>query len=331
TYTKAMGEQAIAASGCRYALVRPAIVESALRFPFPGWNEGFTTSAPLVFMGLNGQRVFPAGHKRVLDLIPVDLVAAGILGVAGAACAGRLHHRVFQLASGDVNPIYVRRAVERVALYKLRQLAMLETTWDLFLPFVAGERFIFQCKHTRELWAQLSEGDRARLPWDPEGIDWRQYWMEVHMRGLEEWVFPGLEEERKALKREVPQPKDLLALLAASVHAFGPRVALRFYAGEDGAPELARTRDDRITYDELARFSARAARALQANGVKPGDRVLLMSENRPEWAMGYFGMLKAGAAAAPLDQGLSAQEVGNCAQAAKAAILLASPRVAQRP
>ena len=120
TYTKAMGEQAIAASGCKYALVRPAIVESALRFPFPGWNEGFTTSAPLAFMGLKGQRVFPAGHKLVLDLIPVDLVAAGILGVAGAACAQRLEQRVFQLASGDVNPFYIRRAVELVALYKRR-------------------------------------------------------------------------------------------------------------------------------------------------------------------------------------------------------------------
>src|SRR5438552_2681961 len=113
-----------------------------------------------------------------------------------------------------------------------RQLAALEMTWDLFLPFVAGERFIFQCKHTRQLWAQLSEDDRAKLPWDPEAIDWRRYWMEVHMRGLEEWVFPGLEEETKALKREVSQPKDLLALLAAARHAFGPRVPLRLPAGE---------------------------------------------------------------------------------------------------
>ncbi len=409
TYTKAMGEQAVAASGCKYALVRPAIVESALRFPFPGWNEGFTTSAPLVFMGLKGQRVFPAEHKLVLDLIPVDLVAAGILGVAGAACADQLDQRVYQLASGDVNPFYVRRSVELVALYKRRkmdervaegkrsafenwidtflepypaskelyfktstplfraaakglrkliaergaswgaprttallaradqalesvdrQLAVLEMTWDLFLPFVAGERFIFQCKHTRELWARLRPEDRDNLPWDPEAIDWRTYWMEVHMRGLEEWVFPGLEEERKALKREVAQPKDLLALLAASQHAFGQRVALRFYAGEDSAPELARTRDDRITYDELARFSDRAGRALQAAGVKPGDRVLLMSENRPEWAMAYFGILKAGAAAAPLDQNLSAQEVLNCAEAANAAVLLASPRIQER-
>ena len=404
TYTKAMGEQAIAASGCKYALVRPAIVESALRFPFPGWNEGFTTSAPLVFMGLKGQRVFPAGHKLVLDLVPVDLVAAGILGVAGAACAGRLEQRVFQLASGDVNPFYVRRSIELVALYKRRhygdkrsalhnwidtflepypaskelyyassaplfrsaarelrkliaqrglswgapqgtallaradqalesvdrQLALLETTWDLFMPFVAGERFIFQSAHTRALWAELSEADREKLPWDPETIDWRHYWLEVHMRGLEEWVFPGLEEERKALRREVAQPKDLLALLAAARHAFGPRVALRYYAGEENAAELSRTRDDRVTYDELGEFSDRAARALQAAGAQSGDRVLLMSENRPEWAMAYFGILKAGAAAAPLDHDLSSAEVQNCAAAAKAKILLASPRVAER-
>ncbi|MGZ6125480.1 MAG: AMP-binding protein, partial [Myxococcales bacterium] len=83
-------------------------------------------------------------------------------------------------------------------------------------------------------------------------------------------------------------------------------------------------------YDELARFSDRAARALQAAGIGAGDRVLLMSENRPEWAMAYFGILKAGGAAAPLDQNLSAQEVQNCATAARAAILLASPRVAER-
>ncbi len=409
TYTKAMGEQAIASSGCKYALVRPAIVESALRFPFPGWNEGFTTSAPLSFMGLKGQRVFPAGNKLVLDLIPVDLVAAGILGVAGAACAGQLEQRVFQLASGDVNPFYVRRAVELVAIYKRkhfrerveqgehsafknwldgflepyptssqvyrasstplfraaakglrrlihdhglkwgapmgtslltradqalesidRQLAQLEMTWELFMPFVAGERFIFQSAHTRALWARFSPEDRQKLPWDPEAIDWRHYWMEVHMKGLEEWVFPGLEEESKALGREVPQPKDLLALLAAAQHAFGPRTALRFYAGEDNAAELSRTRDDRVTYDELAHFSDQAGRRLLFEGVRAGDRVLLMSENRPEWAMAFFGILKAGGAAAPLDHALTAAEVQNCAAAARASLLVASPRVAER-
>ncbi|HEY6050411.1 MAG TPA: AMP-binding protein, partial [Thermoanaerobaculia bacterium] len=406
TYTKAMGEQAIAMSGCKYAIVRPAIVESAIRFPFPGWNEGFTTSAPLIFMALKGHRTYPAEPKLILDLIPVDLVAAGILGVAGAACAGRAQ-RVYQLASGDVNPLYVRRSVELSALSKRRKfreraertgslrdflaswlepdpvgrgqyeltsapmirklaragrsliadqgvswgapltsallaradqellaldrkLEQVEGIWDLFIPFVAGERFVFQCAHTRALWAQLSPRDREKLPWDPERIDWRSYWTDVHMKGLEEWVFPGLEEESRKEVREIPQPKDLLQLLNASVHRFGKRTALRFYAGEENARELSRTRDDRVTYEELGRFSDRGARKLLHEGVRAGDRVLLLCENRPEWAMAYFAILKAGATAAPLDAQLSAQEIQNCATAAKATLLIASPRAIER-
>ncbi len=409
TYTKAMGEQAIAESGCAYALVRPAIVESALAFPFPGWNEGFTTSAPLVFMALKGHRAYPSGHKLVLDLIPVDMVAAGILGVAGAACAGRAR-TVYQLASGDVNPLYVRRAVELCALYKRRyfkeggpasrspvqkwldewlepypvspafynatstplfrsfaktareliakgaagglwgmpvasalaaqadqaiegvdkQLAVLEQTWALFMPFVAGERFVFQCTQTRALWSELSPADREKLCWAPEAIDWRTYWLDVHMKGLEEWVFPGLEEERDKLKREAPQSKDLLQLLAQSIEAHATRTAFRFYAGEEEKEALSRSRDDRVTYAELGRFSDRAGQRLLYTGVKPGERILLMSENRPEWAMAYFGALKAGCAVAPLDSTLSLQEVLNCARAAEAKIMVASPRVLDR-
>ncbi len=46
-------------TGVVRAIVRPAIVESALEFPFPGWNEGFTTTAPLVRLALRGQNLFP--------------------------------------------------------------------------------------------------------------------------------------------------------------------------------------------------------------------------------------------------------------------------------
>src|SRR5581483_5466168 len=81
TFTKALAEQMVvetaARTSLRYAIVRPSIVESALRFPFPGWNEGFTTCAPLAFIGLKGHGALPAGERNILDLIPVDLVAAG--------------------------------------------------------------------------------------------------------------------------------------------------------------------------------------------------------------------------------------------------------------
>src|SRR5882757_4091890 len=101
TYTKSMGDQLVAReTGVVRAIVRPAIVESAVAFPFRGWNEGFTTSAPLVYLALKGQNVLPvASQKLILDVVPVDHVAAGMLLVAAQAMVGE-PKLVYQLCSG---------------------------------------------------------------------------------------------------------------------------------------------------------------------------------------------------------------------------------------
>src|SRR6266850_419292 len=96
--------------GLMYAIVRPAIVESSLRFPFPGWNEGFTTSAPLVLMGGDGVKGWPVRKDGPLEIIPVDLVASGILIVTAAVLCGK-NKRVYHLASADENPIMLPRLV----------------------------------------------------------------------------------------------------------------------------------------------------------------------------------------------------------------------------
>src|SRR5207248_9652489 len=104
TYAKSLGEQIIAAEqGLDYAIVRPAIVESALDFPFPGWIEGGRTAAPLVLMALGGMREWPIRRDIPLEVVPVDLVAAAILTVAALHLDGQ-SERVYQLGSADVNP-----------------------------------------------------------------------------------------------------------------------------------------------------------------------------------------------------------------------------------
>ena len=36
----------------------------------------------------------------------------------------------------------------------------------------------------------ISEKDRLLLPWDPERIDWEDYWINHQIKGIETWVQP---------------------------------------------------------------------------------------------------------------------------------------------
>ena len=45
------------------------------------------------------------------------------------------------------------------------------------------------------------------------------------------------------------------------------------------------------------------AARLAALGVKKGDRVVLAAKNHPDWAIAYFGIVRAGATAVPVDPG----------------------------
>ncbi|HVG60313.1 MAG TPA: AMP-binding protein [Hyalangium sp.] len=390
TYTKSLGEQVLAATpGLRYSIVRPSIVESAQHFPFPGWNEGFTTSAPLAFAGLKGQRGIPAGDRTILDIIPVDHVAGATIGITAHSLTVE-ERRVYHMASGDENPFYASRSVELVGLYRRRYYrnkdsgnALLNAvrsrvepvpisrkafesvsapafikgskllrkvidevrpTWgapavqalldrakvklqdveeqagslagliELFLPFIWENRYVFRCDNTRSVYQRMASADRAKIAWAPEHIDWRTYWLETHLPGLEKWVFPGLEEETQR-RTVIPAYRDLLEMFEASVHAWRHRVAFRMFAEE---------KEERFTYGEVHRYAGRIGSALMRAGVKHGDRVLLVSENRPEWAISYFGILRAGGTVVPVDPALTEVEVVNIARRAEAKACLIS-------
>ncbi|MGH3998097.1 MAG: SDR family oxidoreductase, partial [Pseudonocardiaceae bacterium] len=84
TLTKALGErvaeQLWAHAGRPLSVVRPAIVESALRHPYPGWIDGFKMADPLIIAYSRGVlREFPGLPDSVLDVIPVDLVVNATL------------------------------------------------------------------------------------------------------------------------------------------------------------------------------------------------------------------------------------------------------------
>lgn len=64
-----------------------------------------------------------------------------------------------------------------------------------------------------------------------------------------------------------------------------------------------------LTYAELDRASARLAGWLRDHGVRPGDRVGIMLPNVPDFAIIYYGVLRAGAVVVPMNVLLKQREV----------------------
>ncbi len=394
TYTKSLGEQLVAAeTGIVRSIVRPSIVESALSYPFPGWNEGFTTTAPIIFLVLNGQIKIPADPKLILDITPVDQVASVMLAVAAQACVEE-PRLVFQAATGDSNPNNMERIIGLVGLFKRKHfqeketgikvvneiasrmeprsvsrstfektsLPMLnsaakkasslldrarprwgggrvvealdlvktsverveeitrETTeaFALFRPFTIENAYIFRSDNVRSLFERISKDERSLLTWHPQKYDWYDYWMNTHLPGLKKWVFPTLEDEMRAQPKRIYTYRDLLELFETSTKRHATRVAMRIERNG---------RKEQYTYADLSELATRAAGFFASQGIKSGDRVMLVSHNAPEWGMTYFGVLKAGASCIPVDPDSSLEEIVNFARAGDAAAIVISEKL----
>ncbi len=396
TYSKSLAEQIIASQDdIVKVLVRPSIVESSQAYPFPGWNEGFTTTAPLILIALRGQPIIPVNEKLILDIIPVDMVSGAILAAAANALVDDKPPLVFQASSGDSNPNDMKRIVGLVGLYKrqhyqdketgnkfVNKLAgMVETqtvtnrtyqltsapmlnklakqadkmldkasprwgggrignivsdlrksvesfeqttkeTMDafaMFKPFMIDNEYLYRSDNVRALHSMIREKEKALLPWYPEKLDWYDYWLNVHFPGMRKWVLPTLEEELKAVEKRSYTYKDLLDLFETSVKRFPTRVAMRIERGG---------RKEQYTYEDVRELTMRAAGYLASHGIKHGDRVILFSNNMPEWGMTYFGILKAGATAIPIDPASSVTEIIAFAKAGEASAIVLSPKLA---
>ncbi len=59
--------------------------------------------------------------------------------------------------------------------------------------------------------------------------------------------------------------------------------------------------DNRLSYSELDQASNKAAHAFKDMGIGPGDRVAFLLGNSPEFVVAFFGVVKIGAIAVPLD------------------------------
>ncbi len=267
TFTKSLGESVLSREGkdLAIAVVRPSIVESSTRSPFPGWNEGINTSGPLSYLLGTNFRQLPTNARKCLDVIPVDMVCRGMSLIAAAVIA-RKNARMYQLATSAVNPVNMGRSIELTGLahrkyYKRqpgidpwlkvkfetipvskqryermsipmqkavvsrinraattlhmkkgplaraeRDLGRAEKLIELYEPFILHNEHVFECENARLLSAALPPDEKLAFEFDPESIDWWNYWINIHIPALRRWCYPLM--EGRPLESRTPREMD---------------------------------------------------------------------------------------------------------------------------
>ncbi|MDX1694464.1 MAG: fatty acyl-CoA reductase [Ketobacteraceae bacterium] len=117
TFTKWIGEQLLLKElkGQSLTIVRPAIIESTLKGPVPGWIEGVKVADAIILAYAREKiSIFPGNKNAVLDIIPADLVANSIILAASEAAIAPTAHRIYQCGSSEANPVRIREMIAHV-------------------------------------------------------------------------------------------------------------------------------------------------------------------------------------------------------------------------
>lgn len=112
TMTKWLGEAYLhkALQGKTLTILRPAIVESCLEDPAPGWIEGVKVADAVVLAYARQKAVFMPGNKNsIVDVIPVDLVVNAMVLASAEALLKHGTTKIYQVGSSSTNPITMDR------------------------------------------------------------------------------------------------------------------------------------------------------------------------------------------------------------------------------
>jgi 1-acyl-sn-glycerol-3-phosphate acyltransferase len=193
--------------------------------------------------------------------------------------AGRLE----SVAGRIGDRVRARRAcklVERIAERARRvgrEVDQATDLWEIFLPFSHDLSYRFETANTAALAERYGGGEMPVF--DPESLDWRHYWLDVHIPGLRRWV---LSDEMGAPREVRPRPATLplTERIAALADTDGNRRAASYPVGP---------RPYALTYAE-AWAGASALRAALAERLgDPGNATVAVAT--PADAPWWVGML----------------------------------------
>ncbi len=107
-----------------------------------------------------------------------------------------------------------------------RMLSRVQEMLRVYQPFIHDNDYVFRTDRIRALSAALDDEERSLFGWNIQSLDWRAYWLDVHVPGLERWSLPLLRNERVPDDPPFPRPARAAARpRAASLAHREPQVA----------------------------------------------------------------------------------------------------------
>ena len=241
----------------------------------------------------------------------------------------------------------------RAAKRKRRQLMLKQSGVKTLLHYIriyapyTRTNFEFETEKMQGLYEVLSPTEQQRFNFDVSKIHWKRYFQEIHIPGIKKHVLkiedgatndsdtgtasssttkPSKaeaqdESEESAAPPEQIAPKTIVDLIKTQASRIPDRIALQM-ANEDEWEEY--------TYAETYTLSRQVAWWLWESGLREGDRVVLVSENQPEWCIAYLAAVQIGIAVVPLDAQTPAHEILAIATLTTAKSILVSDTVLEK-
>ena len=131
------------------------------------------------------------------------------------------------------------------------------------------------------------------------------------------------------LEKNAREYKDEVSLVEINPE-FRPesRITWREYSLMQPVPGEPLRRE--LTWGDFDKKANRFANLLLSRGLRKGDKVAILMMNSIEWLPAYFGILKAGAVAVPLNFRYTAEEIKYCLSKADVSILIFGPEFVGR-
>lgn len=245
-----------------------------------------------------------------------------------AAATFRLQHRLraVPLATAE-------RTLERIPLFGQKVRRRVSATraandklfyyGELYEPYLnLNCRFLVD--EALKVFSSLSPQEQAEFNFDVSQLNWRHYIQNVHIPGVKKFILKleGAGTLEIAAREADPTfPATIGELVERSAQRWGAKPALQ-----------VKRKDKWVSYSyrELRESARTVAERLHRAGLRAGDRVVLFSENQPEWCICYLGANLLGLTVVPLDAQTWHRELWSVTAFTEARAILASTKCLHR-